>query len=70
MSLSFIKRLLLLAFPIMGLPGGLARAQDVVDVKVPFDFLVKTRRSITSWIPRELRRRVRFDFQLVRGRSI
>ena len=41
MSMSSIKRSLVLAVLLTGVAGGRVYAQDVVDVKVPFDFLVK-----------------------------
>jgi hypothetical protein len=41
MSLSLINRSLVLAALFMGVAGGRAYAQDVIDVKVPFDFQVK-----------------------------
>lgn len=40
MSMSLIKRSLALAALLMGVASGPAYAQDVVDVKVPFDFQV------------------------------
>jgi hypothetical protein len=40
MSVSLIKRSLVAATLIMGAASGRASAQDVIDVKVPFDFVV------------------------------
>jgi hypothetical protein len=39
--MSLIRRSWILALLFMGIAGGRASAQDVVEVKVPFDFLVK-----------------------------
>jgi hypothetical protein len=39
--MSLVKRSWVLALLLMGIAGGRADAQDVVEVKVPFDFLVK-----------------------------